>query len=652
MKKETILLAVILLIAATFRIVNLDYLSLWVDEYVHVLRANDFVHNGASIFTNDNNGVLLTLFISPFYALFESNEFWARFPSVLFGLASIFLIFKLAKSLFNPTIGLYSALLLALSQYHIFWSRIARNYAIFAFFMLVCLYILHQLYKYDQHQKQAIKKSSLLLCAFLAALLSHNLAFFLLFGYAFYIIALHIQVRYFTKKYQWNGFLTKYNLALIPAILLFLFILLPFFGDLLRPILSLFLPKKIVEWVVPNWDYLAELFKTKPLHSWNLYLDVLKFDYNHFYILGFFGFIWAILKKPQAGIFIFSFFIPILLLMSFIFREPVLPRYLIGIYPIFLISIAFFIDGIVQFVAKKIIKNKPTLVFSVSLLAIVSLCPISENYKLVMGKKHGRVVPKQLSHWNFANWKEPAIRVKNLIQENDILMSTNRNSTRFYLDCSKERTIYPFRQRKYDVNQHKYIPLTVENGATNTKSLQGIVNLFNQNERGWLFADYYFENVLTDPIARQFIIQNLNYHYDLGNEFIKVFSWDKHKPRLAKNYILEELGRDGIKNQSSEYKLNLKKKDKKIITLNIEAQGLDYNNELYLLINNKTKVNVNLSTGDQFKKTKNKRARQTFQLKLKSSFFREGKNTVKFQYNPKVKKEREKGCVIYRLNIS
>ncbi len=643
------LLIAIIVLATIIRLINLDYLTLWVDEYVHALRAKDFIQKSGSMFTEDNNGILLTIFITPLYALFEINEFWARFPSVLFAIGSIIMIYKLGKSLFSQNIGLISALLLSASHYHVFWSRIARNYSIFMFFMLICFYLIHTLYKANIDKKKGIKTTIVLFVTFILSLLSHNLSFFLIFGYAFYIIGNFIHNKFILKVN--DKFLSKNKLPLIPSILLFVLVLVPIFGDLIRPILSIFLPSKVVSWVIPDWDYLGELWKTKPYKSWNLYIDVIKFDLVNLYYLGGIGFIIALIKKTKSGIFIFSFFIPTLLLMSFVFREPVLPRYLLGIYPLFIISIAVTADYFLSLFLGKILPNKPQVVLGISLLILLGLSPISDIYSMVSEKKHGRVVPKQLSHWNFANWKEPATRVKNKMQDGDAVMSTNLNASLFYLNLNDEDPLYSFRQRKYDVETRKYIQRNTDNSKAHAFSLKGVMDIYSNNERGWLLADYYFENVMTDPKTRQFIIQNLDYHYNLGNEYIKVFSWDKTRPLKHRNHILEELGRDGIKYQSLEYGLVIPKNDKETVTLMIEAQGIDFNNELFVFVNKKTRLQVDPKTGELYRKNKNRWARQKFYLTVKKSAFKKGNNTVQFKFNNKVKNERIKGCVVFKLSV-
>ena len=130
------LIGVLTLIGLVLRLINLDYLTLWVDEYIHAVPAKEWAE-GRAYTPSENNGILLTYMISFFYKIFGVSDFWARFPSVLFGVGCIPLIYILGKRLFNDFVGVVSALLITVSLYHVYWSRIGRNYAIFVFFFLL-----------------------------------------------------------------------------------------------------------------------------------------------------------------------------------------------------------------------------------------------------------------------------------------------------------------------------------------------------------------------------------------------------------------------------------------------------------------------------------------------------------------------------------
>lgn len=59
----------------------------------------------------------------PAVAVFGLNEFSVRFPSALFGALTVLMTFFLAKILFSPAVGLVSAFLLAISPWHLQFSR-------------------------------------------------------------------------------------------------------------------------------------------------------------------------------------------------------------------------------------------------------------------------------------------------------------------------------------------------------------------------------------------------------------------------------------------------------------------------------------------------------------------------------------------------
>ena len=74
------------------------------------------------------------------FLIFGVNEFAARFPSALFGLGSIILVYLLGSKLFNRTIGFGAALMLASSVWFVLRARSADLDTIFLFFFLLSFY--------------------------------------------------------------------------------------------------------------------------------------------------------------------------------------------------------------------------------------------------------------------------------------------------------------------------------------------------------------------------------------------------------------------------------------------------------------------------------------------------------------------------------
>lgn len=157
MKKEKNLLFFVLILAFILRVIKVNDLPpLYTDEA-------SFGYNSYSILKTgrDEYGKFLPLVLRsfgdwkpalssylaiPFIALFGLNEFSVRLPSVILGTATVFLIYKLVKELFkekefiNSPLALVSAFLLAISPWHIHFSRMTMLVGIECFFIVGGVY--------------------------------------------------------------------------------------------------------------------------------------------------------------------------------------------------------------------------------------------------------------------------------------------------------------------------------------------------------------------------------------------------------------------------------------------------------------------------------------------------------------------------------
>src|SRR6185295_8527560 len=115
MRGVEISIIIFLLIAFILRLMNVGALSFCSDEFVHVIRARDVVFHHGRLFTSDNNGILLTIFMIPFFMIFGASEWVARFPSVLFSTAAVYLVFLVGKRLFGSFVAWTAAALSAVS---------------------------------------------------------------------------------------------------------------------------------------------------------------------------------------------------------------------------------------------------------------------------------------------------------------------------------------------------------------------------------------------------------------------------------------------------------------------------------------------------------------------------------------------------------
>ena len=180
----------------------------------------------------------------------------------------------------------------------------------------------------------------------------------------------------------------------------------------------------------------------------------------------------------------------------------------------------------------------------------------------------------------------------------------------------------------------------------NAKSVEALQKLYQNNDRGWLFADYYFDNVMTDPRARAFIFGNTDMVYKYSNGYVRVFHWDKSQKQVYDNIMATYL--DGIRNTSQILTLPLSFVPTTGIDFYIEAEGLLFDNQFYIQVNGTNipinKVNASIPQ-DTFQ-------RQYFVVKVPASVLQMGQNQLLFILNITTLKKSQKGVAVYNLKFS
>jgi 4-amino-4-deoxy-L-arabinose transferase-like glycosyltransferase len=148
--KYKIFFIIILIIVLGFllRLHNLTSKSIWYDE----AKSIQFAENPLwKIISKPNSTPPLYFIILKFWIdVFGDSEFAVRFPSIIFGSASLLLIYWIGKKTFNELVGLYSAFILAISSFHIFYSQETRNFTLFLFLTLVSMFIFIKILKKEK----------------------------------------------------------------------------------------------------------------------------------------------------------------------------------------------------------------------------------------------------------------------------------------------------------------------------------------------------------------------------------------------------------------------------------------------------------------------------------------------------------------------
>lgn len=139
---NNLILLFIILAGAALRFYDFGNLMFTFDEFSALFRTgfDDFgllIQKG--VVEPDTHPAGVQVFLNYWVKLTGHNEMLIKLPFVLMGIASIFLMYQLGTTWFNPTVGLIGAMLLAFIQYPITYTVFARPYASGLFFSLLMI---------------------------------------------------------------------------------------------------------------------------------------------------------------------------------------------------------------------------------------------------------------------------------------------------------------------------------------------------------------------------------------------------------------------------------------------------------------------------------------------------------------------------------
>jgi hypothetical protein len=645
--KIAILFAVIALVLRLYR---LGFLSLWVDEYMHALAAikGQFKHG-------ENNGILLTWLNTLFAYVLGHNEFSMRFPVALLGAALVPATYVLGKQIANYKVGLMAAIFVCFSLYLMFWSRVDRPYGMVSTFYVPLILSFWMMLEVKSKQENAWSKFGinpkylwLTLIALILSMLSQLICFLFIFSAGFYGSFVAIE-SWITKKSNPIKF-NAYNLLFYLNVLAVVFMLTPIGNKMMRPIIEIFLPGNMATLILPDLKAaLAAIDGDKFYNSFDVYTGVINSDFKGLKYLGWCGFFLAFIKNRKLAYLLVSSFVVPFLLMGFVFREPVHAKYLTYIYPIFLISASyslyFIAFSLMKYLSNTFTENSKSYLTMCTLafvLLIVGVSKRKEIGEMLKTQAHGNIVAKEISEIHYVNWKQPCLFIKDRMQKGDVIMATVQFAPRFYLGLD---SVVWFRQMHFDAKTKDYVSNIPDKRRLSANTYEQLVKTYNENNRGWLLADYYFDNALTDPRAKQFVEQNFEFHFSACEDgAVKVFSWDKSKPKSYESSFVVELGKNPNQLGSMPMSININKAAlPAMVNLVLNTEGIDSDVEAFILINDQQVA---------IKPNGKSSSIGMNMVQVSSNLFKEGENKIQFAYNGEEGNgDVIKGCVIYSLNI-
>ncbi len=156
MKSERIIFVAILLIAIFFRFWQLgaNPAGFFTDEASSGLNAYSILKTGADTYhrpfpvffeaVGDYRDPVMIYSTVPFVYLFGLNEYSVRLVSTAYGIAAVFMIYLLGREIGGKSVGLWSAFLLAISPWHVLFSRVGFQLISAIFWLIFALYFFHK----------------------------------------------------------------------------------------------------------------------------------------------------------------------------------------------------------------------------------------------------------------------------------------------------------------------------------------------------------------------------------------------------------------------------------------------------------------------------------------------------------------------------
>jgi len=178
--QESILLIVILAVAAVLRFACLDYTSLSNDELSSIIRTqySSFHELYDKGIKTDVHPAGLQIFLYYWLKIAGTSPFAVRFPFALFGLLSVLFSYLIAKRWFHSLPAISVSATMAALQFPLLYSQVARMYSLGLFFCLLNIWSWNKiLFPNENEERKRILHSSIYILSALLAMYLHYFSF-------------------------------------------------------------------------------------------------------------------------------------------------------------------------------------------------------------------------------------------------------------------------------------------------------------------------------------------------------------------------------------------------------------------------------------------------------------------------------------------
>jgi len=397
--RDKAVLSIILFAGFMFRVCGISFRSFFSDEVFIVKTVQNPL---SSLFAIDAPHGPLPFYILHFWSkLFGSSEFWIRMPSVLFGVLTCYLIYKITVELTDKRTALIAATLAALSPFLILYDQTARWYSLFTLTSMASVYFLISYMKANR-----LYRLLLFFISTFALLYTETISLFVI---AFEVLAAAF---YFRK---WTAKLTATFSALALLYIPWMTVLIPSFY---RVIPENFVERGVAGGVLYKISYLFYSFTVgQTISPFNFAVSVPAAGL--FFFLALFGIIKAWQNNRNTAIFLLLFLATALLQ---IFTQVNLPHYMMYACVPLIIILAIGINGL-----------KPRTVMIAAAGAVLLIF----GYSL-----HNLYTGQQYNRMEFIDdWRGVASYVRSISGRDDLIIYSNY-SFEYYSKSLRNKAMY------------------------------------------------------------------------------------------------------------------------------------------------------------------------------------------------------------------
>ena len=466
--------------------------SFWTDENHLAIFARAILERGKPVLANGYHTRIYQLI--PYYLsaisakIFGLNEFAIRFPSVIFGVLTIWAVYLLGKELFSKNVGLVAALFTTFLKIEILWSRQARPYQALQFFFVLGAWFAYKLTKEEKFNWRYFL--GFLACGIFASLM-HGLGLVIFFNGFLYLLLF---------CFPW---FKRQVIVVLEKSSVFFWIAISFL------VFSFF----VYSFRSSTFGAISNLGEIKNLFYYRVFL---WHNYSLLVFLAVVGGLGLLARKKKEWQILVLFLAVQGIIVSFFLGQPFV-RYFYIVFPFLVLLSAFGLGEIAKIISPK----KRLLILVILVLFIVAM-----GHKFTLKPTRIYSLNEDMQEIPEVDWKKVYNFVgEKLSQDEDIILVTNWN----------DLPVWYLGEARLDYLLRKPGQMKIEkdpvSSASMLYSVEELKKIIEENKKGILIIDSWDDRV-PDGV-REFSRDNLKKELEIDRLYsvqprlwpVEVYSW-------------------------------------------------------------------------------------------------------------------------------